>query len=417
MRRILLTTWGSYGDLFPYLALAIRLKALGHSPVLATCEFYRDMVTAAGIEFRPMSPDIDPNVRALIARVMDAAHGTEVIVREMIGPHVRDAFVQLRDAAKDADLIVTHPVTFAAPLVARVMERRWLSAVLAPSSMFSLTDFPVFPPFVGLGRLLRRTPWSARLFMSLARRVTAPWTKPVGDFAKELGLRTVGDPLYEGQFSPYGTLALFSPVLGPPQRDWPPHAVATGFVFHQEGQNLDARLRAFLDAGAPPIVFTLGSSAAGAPGRFWDESLDAVSRLKQRAVLLAGRGEMASPGRLVPDDVLVADYAPHAPLFARASVIVHHGGVGTTAQALRAGKPMLVVPHAHDQPDNAFRVSRLGVARVLEAGRYRARAVAAHLSRLNQDERYGASAVEIGRVVASERGTERACEMILAACP
>lgn len=283
--------------------------------------------------------------------------------------------------------------------------------------MFSLTDLPVFPPFVGLGRLLRRTPWSARLFMSLARRITAPWTKPVRDFAKELGLQTAGDPLYEGQFSPYGTLALFSPVLGPPQRDWPPHALATGFVFHQDGQALDARLRDFLDAGAPPVVFTLGSSAVGAPGRFWEESLEAVARLQQRAVLLVGRGDPPNGAAASSPDVLIADYAPHAPLFARASVIVHHGGVGTTAQALRAGRPMLVAPHAHDQPDNAFRVSRLGVARVLAAGRYRAPAVTTHLRHLIRDEVYRARAVEIGRVVAAERGVDRACEAILAACP
>jgi rhamnosyltransferase subunit B len=417
MRRILLTTWGSYGDLFPYLALAIRLKALGHSPVLATCEFYREMVTAAGIEFRPMSPDIDPNDTALIARVMDPAHGTEVIVREMIAPHVREAFAQLRDAAQDAELILTHPVTFAAPLVARAMNRRWLSGVLAPASMFSLTDFPIFPPLVGLLRLVRRSTWTASAFMTLGRRVTGPWVEPITDLAAELQIAGAGHPLYEGQFSPHGTLALFSPVLGPPQRDWPPHAVATGFVFHQDGQVLDARLLEFLDAGAPPIVFTLGSSAVGAPGRFWDESVEAVSRLKQRAVLLVGRGAVTPPARVGSAEVLVTDYAPHAPLFARASVIVHHGGVGTTAQALRAGRPMLVVPHAHDQPDNAFRVSRLGVARVLDAGRYRASPVASHVGHLMDDESYRIRAAAIGRAVTSERGVDRACETILAACP
>jgi UDP:flavonoid glycosyltransferase YjiC (YdhE family) len=383
--------------------------------VLATCEFYRERVTSAGIEFLPMSPDIDPDDRALIARVMDPAHGTEVIVREMIGPHVHEAAAQLRDAARDADLIVTHPVAFAAPLVARAMNRRWLSAVLAPASMFSLTDFPIFPPFVGVLRLVRKTTWSARAFMALGRRVTAPWVKPVTDLAAELGVTHAGHPLYEGQFSPYGTLALFSPVLGPPQADWPPHAVATGFVFHQDGQDLDARLRAFLDAGEPPIVFTLGSSAVGAPGRFWDESLEAIARLKRRAVLLVGRGDPpAGPG--TSTDVCIVDYAPHAPLFARAAAVVHHGGVGTTAQALRAGRPMLVVPHAHDQPDNAFRVSRLGVARVLEAGRYRAPVVATHVRHLTTNASYRRHAAEIGAVVGVERGTERACEVILEAC-
>lgn len=416
-RRILLTTWGSYGDLFPYLALAVRLKELGHSPVLATCEFYRDMVTAAGVDFHPVSPDVDPTDTALMARVLDPTRGTEVVVREMVVPHVREAFDQLHEAARDAELIVTHPVTFAGPLVARATERPWLSAVLAPSSMFSLTDFPVFPPAVTLARLLRRTTWSARAFLSLARRVTRPWTAPVRDLANELGLPHAGEPLFEGQYSPYGTLGLFSPVLGPPQADWPPHAAATGFVFHEDGQELEPALRAFLDEGAPPVVFTLGSSAVGAPGRFWDESLDAIARLRQRAVLLVGRADTFTTGATPSSDVFIASYAPHAPLFARASAIVHHGGVGTTAQAMRAGKPMLVVPHAHDQPDNAFRVERLGMARVLEAGRYRAARVTSHLRHLIQGESYRVQAGGVGRVVSSERGTERACQAILGACP
>jgi len=252
--------------------------------------------------------------------------------------------------------------------------------------------------------------------MSLARRITGPWTEPIRAFARELGLEDAGDPLYEGQFSPFGTLALFSPLLGLPQADWPPHAVATGFVFHEDGRTLEPGLRAFLDAGAPPVVFTLGSSAVGAPGRFWHESLEAIAKLEIRAVLLVGQGERALRTMASTPDVFTADYAPHAPLFARASVVVHHGGVGTTAQALRGGKPMLVVPHAHDQPDNAFRVSRLGVARVLDAARYRAAAVTSQLRQLTGQDSYRSRAADIGRAVSAERGTERACEAILAAC-
>jgi UDP:flavonoid glycosyltransferase YjiC (YdhE family) len=257
--------------------------------------------------------------------------------------------------------------------------------------------------------------WSASAFTALGRHVTAAWVQPVTSLAAALNIVDAGHPLYEGQFSPHGTLAMFSPVLGPPQPDWPPHAVATGFVFHQEGHALDARLQGFLDAGPPPIVFTLGSSAVGAPGRFWHESLDAIAALRQRAVLLVGRHE-AAPTLPPSSDVFVTDYAPHAPLFAAASAIVHHGGVGTTGQAMRAGKPMLVVPHAHDQPDNAFRVRRLGLARVLDAGRYRAPAVAGHLRRLAMDDGYRIRSAEVGRVVDAERGADRACAVMLAAC-
>jgi UDP:flavonoid glycosyltransferase YjiC (YdhE family) len=135
-----------------------------------------------------------------------------------------------------------------------------------------------------------------------------------------------------------------------------------------------------------------------------------------RAVLLVGRHPGADQLRAVSSDVFVAEYAPHAALFARASIVVHHGGVGTTAQAMRAGKPMLVVPHAHDQPDNAFRISRLGAGLVLDAARYKSAGITTRLRRLTADRSYAARASDIGRVVSAEAGADVACRAMLAAC-
>jgi UDP:flavonoid glycosyltransferase YjiC (YdhE family) len=411
MSTILLSTWGSYGDLFPYLALAIRLKQLGHAPVVATCPFYRDIVERAGVGFHPVPPDVDPTDDALLARVMDPARGSEVVVRDLAAANVRAAFEATREAARDADVIVTHPVAFAGPLVARSLGRPWLSVALAPTTLFSIHDLPLLPPTPWLLRAVRTTTSTARAFMWLARRMTRAWTAPVRELARELQLPDAGDPLYEGQFSPFGTLALYSPVLGGPQPDWPPRTTITGFPFHDQESTLDLELQAFLDAGEPPIVFTLGSSAVGAPGAFYDESTRAAEALGRRAVLLVGKYGGAPTGPRARG-VFAAAYAPHAALFPRAAAVVHHGGVGTLAQALRAGRPMLVVPHAHDQPDNAFRAARLGVARVLDARRYRAARVERDLRALLDEPRYRARAEAIGARVAAERGTDVACEVI-----
>jgi len=416
LKRIVLATWGSYGDLFPYLALAIRLLERGHQPVLATSGLYKDIVEQAGVEFRPMPPDIDPTDTALMARVMDPARGSEVIVRELLAPRVRESFMALRDTAQGADLLVTHPITFAGPLVGRATGMPWLSGVLAPTSVPSAFDLPLFPPLPQVVRLARTTPAMARGFLWLADRITRAWTAPVAALARELGLPDAGNPLFTGQFSPHGTMALFSPIFGPPQQDWPPRATATGFVFHDQSENLDSGLRTFLDAGEPPVVFTLGTSAAGAPGRFYDESARAVEILGCRAVMLIGQFPPASADRTWPPGVFATAYAPHAPLFRRAAAVVHHGGVGTLAQALRAGRPMLVVPHAHDQPDNAFRAKALGVARVIDASRYRAAPVARHLRALLGDSAYRVRAGKVGRAVAAEQGCDVACDVILDAC-
>jgi UDP:flavonoid glycosyltransferase YjiC (YdhE family) len=232
MARVVLTCWGSYGDLFPYLGVATRLKALGHTPVLATCGYYRDLVEGEGFECRPVRPDVDPAATVIIRRVMDPKRGSEVVIKELIVPAVRDGDADLQDAVRGADLLVNHPITFAGPLVAEKNGLPWLSTLLAPISFFSATDFPLLPNAPGLTQHMRRLgPWTARLMMQFARRITGPWIAPVRAFRAELGLASAGDPLYEGRFSPFGTLALFSRVLAEPQPDWPPRTQVTGFPF------------------------------------------------------------------------------------------------------------------------------------------------------------------------------------------
>lgn len=411
MARVVLACWGSFGDLYPSLGLAAELKASGHTPVVATSLLYQELVVRTGAEFAPVRPEVDPSDTALMARLMDPIRGSEFIIRELLVPAVRDAYADLTDAIRGADLIVSHPVTFAAPLVAERHGVPWLSTVLAPTSLFSVHDFPLLPPAPGLMRAARGSPWIARAVLRLAYAVTARWTAPIRKFRSELGLPKAPDPLYSGQFSRFGTLALFSRVMASPQPDWPPHTTLTGFVFHAEDEPLDDELRAFLDAGDPPIVFTLGTSAVASPGAFYRESVSAALALGRRAVLLVGHHpENRPPG--LPSSILAVPYAPHAPLFARAATIVHQGGAGTTAQALRSGKPMLVVPHAHDQPDNAARVARWGAGRVLSATRYRKDRVVKHLGALATDGEYARQAERAAAVVRSEDGVGRACAAI-----
>lgn len=412
--RVVLTCWGSLGDFYPFLALAGRLKEMGHEPILATSEFYRQRTVDAGVEFHAVRPDIDPSDHEIIRRVMDPARGTEVLLRELLVPTIRQAFDDLKAVARDADLLVTHPVTFAGPLVAGSLRMRWLSVALAPTSLFSVHDFPLLPPYPNVVRLARLAPWTARAFLRIAGRITAPWTAPIGVLRRELGLPDVGDPLYAGQFSPFGTLALFSPIFGPPQPDWPPSTIATGFVSPREDAVLPAAVEAFLGAGERPIVFTLGSSAVGAAGSFYVESVRAAESIGRRAILLAGLDPRNRPTQALPQSILTVEYASHAALFPRAAAVVHHGGIGTTAAALRAGSPMLVVPHAHDQPDNAFRANKLGVARVLDARRYRADRAAEHLRAILTTPSYEARARDVAERLGREDGVRTAADTIAA---
>jgi len=410
--RILITSWGSYGDVYPYVGLALALQQRGHRPVVAMAEFYRALIESLGFEFHPVGPAIDPDDRALIARVMDPRRGSDVLLKDILMPSLRADYAALDAAARGVDLMVTHPITFAAPVIAQKRGLPWVSTVLAPMSFFSPTDIPVLPPAPFLAPLGRLGPWYGRVVARVARRSTQGWMKPVFDLRHELGLPPGEHPLFEGQFSPALTLALFSRVLAAPQPDWPANVAVTGFVFYNGADGLPAELGAFLDAGPPPVVFTLGTSAVAAAGPFYEESVDAVRRLGIRAVLLTGGFDQNRPRAALPPGVLLVDRAPHQSLFPRAAAVVHQGGAGTLAQALRAGRPTLVVPHAHDQPDNAARVATLGVARTLLPRSYRGRRVARELEYLLSDKSVAARASEVAAIVGAEGGATAAAVAI-----
>ena len=411
-RRILIACWGSFGDVYPYVGLGKALRNRGHHVRIALPSFYRPSVENEGLEWYPLPPEVDPGQRELIARVMDPARGPEVIVREWVMPAIREMYAALDRAADGVDLILSHPVTFAAPLVAEKRQLPWVSTILAPSSFMSANDFPVIAAAPRLVLLQRAFPFLGHVLRRLVRRGTESWMTPICELRRDLDLPAGGHPLLEGQFSPLMTLALFSRLLVTPQRDWPPNVQVTGFVFYNGPEALGSHVQAFLDAGPPPVVFTLGSSAVGAAGSFYEESAAAAARLGVRAVLLRGPYEENEPRRTRSSEILVIDRAPHQLLFPRAAAVVHQGGAGTTGQALRAGKPTLVVPHSHDQPDNARRVTRLGVARTLFPRDYTADRVARELDRLLKEPRYRAAGERAAAVVRQERGAEGAADVL-----
>lgn len=418
MARIVLTCWGSHGDIDPFLGLGLALRARGHAVTIATLEYYRPLITGAGLGFHAVGPHVDPTETHVVRRIMDRNRGTEYILKELLFPSLERQFDELSDAVTGADLLVSHPITFAGPIVAEHRRLPWTNVVLAPMSFFSRHDYPVLPPAPWLKSLERLGDWPGRLIVAMSRRVTEPWAEPVYAFRERLGLPRGAHPVFEGQHSPRLVLALFSRALGEPQPDWPPHVVVTGHAFHDapHGTTLPPELEDFLSSGAPPIVFTLGSSAVLIAGDFWRESVDAVTRLGTRAVLLAGpdgaaalRADLAARGRT---NIMALERAPHSLLFPRAAAVVQQCGVGTLAQSLRSGRPMLAVPYAHDQPDNAFRAERLGLARIVYPGRYKARRVAAELRRLLDEPRYAAAAERVAAVVRREGGIGAACEAI-----
>ncbi len=419
VRRVLMTTSGTLGDLHPYVAVSIGLRQRGHEVTIATSEVFRTKIEGEGIGFHPIRPDLGPVYRDsdVMRRALDPSTGTEFVVRQLLLPHLEESYEDLLQACRTKDLLVSHTAgAYALPLVAEKLQIPWVSIALQPHIFFSIYDPPVLPSTTEPYRFFGFSDWEYMLLFWSTKRRTRAWMKPVDELRSRLGLApAVGHPMFEGAFSPYGTLAWFSALMGSQQQDWPNHTRITGFPFHdrqEAGKGLDSRLSEFLEKGEPPIVFTLGASAVLDSGDFFEQSISAARRLGRRAVLLMGAQEPSREWNSLPDTMFVADYAPYSALLPLAAVTVHQGGIGTTAQALRAGRPMLVVPYSNDQPDNAERVARLGVARVVYPRLYTAKRAQAELTRLLSDSSYSGRAAEVGQQIRTEEGVAAACDAL-----
>jgi UDP:flavonoid glycosyltransferase YjiC (YdhE family) len=379
---------------------------------------FEPKIVPLGLEFHAVRPDIDPTNTLMAEMVYDVRKGTERGLREFLFPVLRQTYDDLMDAVtkpERADLMLLGELNYAGPLVAEVSGIKWASYVLAPLSFFSAFDPPVLPMYPRLARADKRVPGMGRVIRRLARFVTRKWPQPIYDLRRELGLPRGSNPLFDAKHSPYLVLALFSRVLGVEQKDWPEHALITGFCFYDAdagNRDLPPNLEKFLGEGEPPVVFTLGSAAVLAAGRFYEFSAKAANQLGVRAVLLIGGDPRNRPPQALPESICVAEYAPYSALFPRAAMVVHQGGVGTTAQCLRAGKPMLIMPYSHDQPDNARRMRRLKVARVIQRGNYTPLRAARKLRAMMTEPRFARRAEEVARGLEQEDGVRTACDAL-----
>jgi len=413
--RILFATFGSLGDLHPYIALALELKRRGHTPLIASFSFYREVVEREDIAFASMRPELESfgGTKEIVRRLFFSRDGPAFLVKQIFMPHVRESYEDLNRAAQGCDLVVTHPIGFAGPLVAQKRGLPWVSSILSPMSLISCIDPPLIGPAPWLKSLRKLGVAPYRLIFNLVRHLSKRWEAPLHALRAELGLPPSLPAQFEGQFSPRLNLALFSPLLATPQADWPVNTVMCGFPRYDGRPAAPgdlARLQAFLDAGEPPLAFGLGSSAVMIAGDFWQHAVAAAQALKRRAILLTGASPVL-PARL-PPSIVAFEYVPYSAVFPHSAAVVHQGGIGTFAQALAAGRPQLIVPVAFDQPDNAERAQKLGLARTLPFRKITAARLTHELDALLQEPRYAQNAASVAATIAREDAPRTACDQI-----
>jgi rhamnosyltransferase subunit B len=414
-RHIVFATAGSLGDLYPFLALGRELRQRGKRVTIATSANHAPRVLEAGLAFRHMRPDPE-DTAAFHARYMHPKTGGQFVYQDYLGPAIRRSYDDLSDATRNADLLVSQSLmALAAPLVAARTGIPWVSAVFQPMSFFSVYERPNYLPFPLLPWLCGRSPQMHRTIFQYVRKHTEQWVKPVLELRREIGVAQQGHPMYEGQHSPDCVLAMFSPMLGGPQLDWPASVMQTGTAqLGQKAAPLPAALERFLERDDMPLaVFTLSSAASNDAGDFYRNSLAASAKLGIRALLITSG--LAASSRLpepLPDWAQRIDYAAFEQVFPHAAVVVHAGGIGTAFKAMQAGAPQIVLPHAHDQLDNALRLERLGVARVMHGKRAGARALRNALREVLADRHMQAAVASVALQARAEDGVARACDVI-----
>ena len=383
--------------------------------MIATQKDHRLVVETAGIEYVPIPPSLDElgDRELLLKRVFDTRRGPEHLIRLMVMPYLRPVFKQLLRAAKGADLLISHPLTMTLPLVAMRCNLPWVSIVLSPMSFMSCYDPPVIPaaPWVRKLRHFGLTPYS--LLFRLMKLGVRSGETPLQNFRRELGFPPAKYmALFEGQFSPLLNLALFDPLLAKPQPDWPANTRVCGsplFDGNTEDNNINEELEQFLVEGDAPIVFALGSFAVWIAGDFWAKATEAAQQVGRRAILITGP---AIPGAL-PEGIKAFPYLPYSSVFPRTALIVHQAGIGTLAQAMRAGRPQLIVPVAFDQPDNARRTELLGIARTIPFRKVTAHRLAEEIDRLLSHTDYSNKARTIADDLIKTNGAARAADELI----
>ena len=413
MAKIVLATFGSLGDLHPKVALALELKRRGHTPTIAAMEFYREGIRSLGLDFHPIRPNVDPLDRDLVREMMDRKDGTRKIIGDVIMANLRPMYDDISDAVTGAELLISGEIVYAARSVVDKTGIKWISTSLSPISFFSNEDPPVPPGYEWVEGLRFLGPMFHKIMFGMAKNTINDLYLPYRAFRRELGLSEDHDPIFSGKFSRILHLAMFSKALAKPQPDWPTATLQSGFAFFDDDifdGSMPSELETFLDAGEAPIVFTLGSAAAMDPGDFFEESIAAARSLDKRAVLLVGNFNEPPAG--LTKDIAAFNYAPYSRVFPRALCIVHQGGVGTTAQAMRAGVPQLIIPFANDQPDNAARCRRNGLGEVISRDNYNARTATETIRKIVADPKYKQRSFQASRVIAAERGTITACDAI-----
>jgi sterol 3beta-glucosyltransferase len=417
--NIFIATYGSRGDVQPYVALGKGLKEAGHCVTLATSERFRGFVGEYGLQYGYMNDDM--------LAILDTDQGREMLentnnlfdvlgrtlrMKKQIAPIQQSLLQESWNAAKESepDLIIFHPKAYGGPHFAEKLGVPVIMALPVPM-MVPTSEHPNmgFPDLrLGRGYNLMTYGMVNRLMGLSAGKHVKAWRA-----AHNLPLQKRFDILHTTDGKAIPVLHAFSRHVVPPPSDWPRTATVTGYWFlnQTDGWQPTPELEAFLKAGPPPVYVGFGSMAGRNPRRLANIVINALRVSGMRGIIATGWGGLQT--ERLPPTLQQIDQAPHAWLFPRMAAVVHHGGAGTTAAALQAGRPSVIVPFFGDQPFWGQRVHMLGGgSRPIAQKKLTVEKLAAAIKNMVSDPLVQKKAENLGEKIRHENGIRNAVEII-----
>ena len=360
--RITIFAAGSRGDIQPCILLGRALQQAGFSILIAAPENFNQFVQEHDLRFHPLRGDVQQIMAGETGRNFMETGGINPIqsiraIRTMIGPVVMTMVEDAHTACREADAIICLGVVSAfGQSIADALSIPIIHiepTPLLPTRAFAAPSWPIQRNLGGLHNFISG--------MAMLQVIWLWYSPYVNEFRHRLGLSTFTAAAFYRGLRSTPMLSAYSPSIIPHPPDWPENIHVTGYFFMDPDSKWQpsSELKAFLEAGDPPVYIGFGSMAGRNPEQLAMLTLDALAQSGQRGLLLTGWGGLRP--ELVPDNLFVVDSAPHNWLFPRMAAIVHHGGAGTTAEALRAGVPTVIIPFAFDQSFWGARVKALGV--------------------------------------------------------
>lgn len=412
--KILINTFGTRGDIQPFIALAQKLQHAGHRPVICTAEGFRPFIEENGIAYAHLDNRLYELIHAPDSKELIEGKGNAFALYQQITPLMQQMMLDEWAAAQELepDFILYHPKSLGSYHIAQRLNVPLAMAI--PLPMYTPTTaypVPMLSPDLALGG------WFNRFSYNFGKLANVMYGGAINEFrTKTLGLAKQGrfaDPtrLWDGR--PLPLLYPYSAHVLPVPPDYPPHVHVTGYWFleQQEDWQPSTTLQRFLDAGKPPIYIGFGSMSGTRGKERAEIVVEALTRTGQRGLLASGWGGLQADH--LPESILMLENVPHEWLFPKMQAVVHHGGAGTTAAGLRAGKPTIICPFIADQPFWGNAIQRLGVGpKPIPQKQLTVENLSQAITTVANDQAMSQRAAKIGQEIRAEDGTANATHVI-----